>query len=589
MPRRSLRSLGAAALGFAGAAAFVGCADLLGFQDYSASTSAGGASSAASSSVASTGGTGGAACQPGTTEPCYSGPPATQDVGACKAGVSVCGVDGKLGACVGEILPAASEDCGADGDEDCNGAADLADPACACPVNQETCAQALRWAQRFGDDADQVSGSVAVDVDDDVIVTGRFQSTLNFGNKTLTSAGGNDAFVAKLDRDGFYQWDLSFGDGNFQNVLAVAVDGTKNVFIGAQVAGSFAFGGKTYPIVPPDGGGTPKNVFVAKIDPNGGQGWGAMFVDATGDDTPNSVAADAAGDVLVTGAFKGSVDFGGGTRALGGALSRGFVLKLGGVNGDYLWDKDFGFSGSEQRGDGVAVDTSNNDDVFVIGTFGGTLDGFGSPSTAKGGTDVFVAKLSSGGGLEWKRDFGSTDDDSGVAVAVGSDGNPIVAATIRGDLVLGNNCPLPPAGGGNDILVAKLRWTDGECVWSHRYGGADDQTPTGLSVDGQGNVFLTGKFAGTITFVDGGTLTAVPHDAGLDATDTLVAKLDPAGNHLWSQRFGDSRTQNSTGIAAGTDGAVVLGYFRGVMNFGAVSLKSAGDPNYDIFVAKLAP
>ncbi len=71
------------------------------------------------------------ACVPNSTRPCYDGPSGTAGVGPCRGGTQTCKPDASgYGPCVGEVLPA-PERC-ADGiDNDCNGTADCADPACA--------------------------------------------------------------------------------------------------------------------------------------------------------------------------------------------------------------------------------------------------------------------------------------------------------------------------------------------------------------------------------------------------------------------------------------------------------------------------
>ena len=56
------------------------------------------------------------------------------------------------------------------------------------------------WSKRFGDGDDQHARSVAVDASGNVIVTGYFYGTIDFGGGALTSAGGGDIFVAKFDR-----------------------------------------------------------------------------------------------------------------------------------------------------------------------------------------------------------------------------------------------------------------------------------------------------------------------------------------------------------------------------------------------------
>ncbi len=62
-------------------------------------------------------------CSPGQTAPCYTGPAQTEGVGICRAGEQTCAADGTWGICLGEVLPA-SETCGNDIDENCNGTAD---------------------------------------------------------------------------------------------------------------------------------------------------------------------------------------------------------------------------------------------------------------------------------------------------------------------------------------------------------------------------------------------------------------------------------------------------------------------------------
>lgn len=63
------------------------------------------------------------ACEPGTMVACYTGPVTTRDVGICESGTATCAPDGTAGACAGQVLPAATEDCLTPEDDDCNGEA----------------------------------------------------------------------------------------------------------------------------------------------------------------------------------------------------------------------------------------------------------------------------------------------------------------------------------------------------------------------------------------------------------------------------------------------------------------------------------
>jgi hypothetical protein len=63
---------------------------------------------------------GGPVCRPvATTQACYTGASGTQDVGTCKGGTQSC--VGTLGACTGEVVPAAHDNCFTATDDDCNG------------------------------------------------------------------------------------------------------------------------------------------------------------------------------------------------------------------------------------------------------------------------------------------------------------------------------------------------------------------------------------------------------------------------------------------------------------------------------------
>ena len=66
-------------------------------------------------------------------EPCYIGPPGTAGVGICRSGLARC-VDGERGACEGQVLPGAIEECANGQDDDCNGAVD---EGCLCGRGDE--------------------------------------------------------------------------------------------------------------------------------------------------------------------------------------------------------------------------------------------------------------------------------------------------------------------------------------------------------------------------------------------------------------------------------------------------------------------
>lgn len=69
------------------------------------------------------------ACTEGQTRPCYGGPPTTRGQGICRDGVETC-QQGQWGSCVGAVTPDASERCGDQLDNNCNGQVDEGCPSC---------------------------------------------------------------------------------------------------------------------------------------------------------------------------------------------------------------------------------------------------------------------------------------------------------------------------------------------------------------------------------------------------------------------------------------------------------------------------
>src|SRR5436190_10065311 len=83
----------------------------------------------------------------------------------------------------------------------------------------------------------------------------------------------------------------------------------------------------------------------------------------------------------------------------------------------------------------VTADSVGN--VYVAGTFSGSIDLDPSPTTqamvtAKGGTDVFVAKYGATGQLMWAKTLSGMANESAADIAYDGIGNVYVAGTFTG-------------------------------------------------------------------------------------------------------------------------------------------------------------
>jgi len=511
--------------------------------------------SSSSSSTSATGGAGGTGgvgggplCMPGAMQPCYDGPAGTENKGICTAGTQTCAADGSSwGPCVGEVLPQ-PENCATPIDEDCDGKA-------------PPCKGALLWAKRFGGSGAEHGQAIASDGANNVLVTGYFYGAVDFGGGLLGSAGQSDAFVVKLSADGSHVWSRQFGGSGSEVGTGVAVDGAGNVIVTGRLGGTVDFGGGPltsgqnglYIVkldangshvwskgfgdivignsVAVDGAGNvvvaghfhgtvdfggglltsggDQDIFVAKFDATGAHVWSRRAGDSAGQ-YATSVAVDDVGNVIVTGRFSGTIDFGGAPFAGGDDI---FVVKLDSA-GNHVWSKGFG-DANTQNGNGVAVDPNGN--VIIAGEFSGTADFGGGPLVSAGGTDIFVSKLDASGGHLWSERFGDANDQTAAGVATDPGGNVLVTGGIAGEADFGGG-PLASAGAA-DLFVVKLD-ASGGYLWGKRVGDATDQLGQSIAADVMGNVLVTGTMYGSADFGAGPLASA-------GSADIFVAKLGP--------------------------------------------------------------
>jgi len=301
------------------------------------------------------------------------------------------------------------------------------------------------WSKRFGDGSAQAATGIAMDSAGDILLAGRFLGALDLGGGPLTSAGGADVFVAKLDGTGGHVWSRSFGDAADQGATAIAADAAGGAVVVGDFSGSLNFGGGS---LTSSGG---DDIFVVKLDSSGGHAWSRSFGDAV-DQHGRSVAVDGAGGVLIGGDFAGAVDFGGGAMTCVGTDDV-FVAKLDGGDGGYRWARHFGEGGSDQIAAALAVDKASR--VVAAGYFSGQVDFGGGALASAGSDDVFVASLDGDHGEHrWSRRFGAASVDQGRAVAVDGGNNVFLAGDFAASVFFGST--MLTSMGGSDVFVAKL-------------------------------------------------------------------------------------------------------------------------------------
>lgn len=295
----------------------------------------------------------------------------------------------------------------------------------------------------------------------------------------------------------------------------LAVDSWGNIYVAGPSAADTGYVNLDYVVI--------------KYLPNGDIGWQRRY-DFGGDDIPSSLGVDANGNVYVTGSGGGRT----GTikydsigrlvwlRTLGTAGysndlvldGRGNALLCGQLqdstvhfvtmkyrpNGETAWVRTYSGGEGDDRATAVIADGDGR-----VGT-----TGYGAGS----GThyDCTTVGYDSTGHRLWVARFDGPNhgDDRAYAMAVDRHGNVVVAGP-------GDNGYTTPF----DYLTIKYS-PKGETMWTRRYNGPANgwDEAVAVAVDGEGNVFVTGYTADSVT-----------------KDDYVTIKYDPLGNQVWLARY----------------------------------------------------
>lgn len=194
----------------------------------------------------------------------------------------------------------------------------------------------------------------------------------------------------------------------------------------------------------------------------------------------------------------------------------------------------WGGEGAERSG-GIALDSLNNS--YIVGS---------TTSFGNGGADFCLIKFNSSG-VVWNRTYGGIDADYGRAIVLDSNDNIYIAGYTSS------------FGAGNrDIWLLKLNKT-GDIVWSHTWGGIENDYVWGIALDSYSDVYVVGE---TYSFGEG-------------SSDLCVVKFNSSGV-AWYYTCGGIDSESGYGLTVDSQ-----------ENLYAVgSTKSFGNGGYDVFLVK---
>jgi hypothetical protein len=159
-----------------------------------------------------------------------------------------------------------------------------------------------QWVRRMGGSGYDYGNKVAIAPDGSVYVTGYFQNTSDFGSFNLTSAGGQDLFLAKYNSSGTCQWVRQGSSTESVSGEGVATDGTNVYVSGYFGASTVNFSGT----ILTSAGGT--DAFLVNYNTSGTLQWAKRGGDANSD-IGYRCSVDGSGNAYMIGSFSNNITF----------------------------------------------------------------------------------------------------------------------------------------------------------------------------------------------------------------------------------------------------------------------------------------
>jgi len=399
---------------------------------------------------------------------------------------------------------------------------------------------ALNWANS----TDYTVNSTAVMPNGNIISGGYFSGINDFDpgadSLKITSVGNLDMCLQMLDDSGNLIWAKGFGSAEQDVITSIVTDVDGNIFVTGyfQQTVDFDLGPGVFNLT----SAGYKDIFILKLTNTGDFVW-VKQIGSLYSDIGNSIKMGLNGELLLTGEFSGTVDFGSTTISstlgyLGSvSVSDIFVAKLS-DSGNVLWVSNAGGTGSE-NGNDVTVDSQGN--VYCTGDFQGLNIDF-DPSAGQtllsanpGDYDGFVMKLNANGAVQWAYSVGGSGRDRTSSIETDAFDKVYVSGQFNGSSdfdPLGNSTTISST--SNDVFIQKLN-ADGTLVWVKLISGAGGQACHDMFVSETGEAYIVGYASGDTDFdpsVNTQTIT--------NATNNwygYVTKLDANGNLDWFTVF----------------------------------------------------
>jgi hypothetical protein len=384
----------------------------------------------------------------------------------------------------------------------------------------------------------------------------------------------SDASVSSMS----FGWVVSVGEkGQYVEGHAIALDANGNIYVTGIFNGNISFGNKS--LATKD---EHDQIFITKMSPSGEVLW-AISTTSVNDylefiDTPSSIAVDGSGNAYVAGSYSGQITFGN-TTLTDGEPDNNFIAKIS-SSGDFIWaiaNKET----DDASISALAADGSGN--VYATGSFTGELT-YDNTTISSTGDDsnAYVFKISPSGNVLWAKSATGEKSNS-RSITLDEKGNAYLTGNIFGQVNFGSSTLAPKY----DAIFVAMISSEGNFLWAAFAEGDGFPAGESITVDHDGNTYVTGKIYGETTFGKQTIKATKLSGSIVSRTDVFAAKISSTGDFLWAVPAGGDGDDIGDNIALDGKGNVyITGKADTEAMFGNITLSSMKDD--DLFVAKIS-
>lgn len=425
----------------------------------------------------------------------------------------------------------------------------------ACGNLQGQSQKSWQWVSSQGGKFNDISGGITSDSKDNIYVAGSYTDTLIHGDRKYFSSGHQDIFVSRYSSKGKPEETLIVGGTGEDQATIIKTTINNNIIIGGRISKGAVFGQHELQ-------NEIEQLFLSRMNDKGRFDW-VVTLTPSSSASLFLAGTDHQGNVYAAGFFRGTlasedekiksagkkdifllkadpsgkiknlVALGGeghdmpsafyvsnsGTIFLSGITSNGFQFKTSEIEASRqnpntevfsdaflmaldaelnpLWSH--GIKGSEYCEITSLADDSNGG-FYAAGSFNQLIRAGDLELSSNGYSDGFIIRYGKDGKIAWLRSFGSSYYDYINGITADQMGGVILTGSL-GDTMQIDNIAVYPISENNSALAIQFS-SEGEAIWADCISGAGRNFSKAITLDHEGNLYLTGTFSETFSKVN---------------------------------------------------------------------------------------